>query len=201
MSPLAEATLDAFRQVGDPIADRVAGAFGSPQALKSGDWGAVNASLRRLDRNDSPIPGDLSAVVRDYLGATYRMPRWADAALLARAQELFARHGPWIMVALHCASLPYSYSAAKGVKVLHFTGQLGRSTWRRLLTTAQFVVDVMAPGAFAPEGHALRSAQKVRLVHAAVRHDLAARPGGTRAGVSRSTRRTSRGRSSRSRGW
>src|SRR5262249_52930088 len=107
--------------------------------------------------------------LRAYIEETSRMPRWADGRALARSQEHFTRHGPWIILALHCASLPYCYGAAKGVKALYLTDKFQRTPWRRLLNTAQFLIDVMAIGRFTPDGHGLRSAQKVRLVHAALR--------------------------------
>ena len=164
----SEGALDDWRNVGDPEADRVA-----EEMEERGAWASINRVLHSMQRNDSPAPADLPAPVRAYFEDTLRMPTWADAGALARAQEVFARQGPWIILALHCASLPYSYGAAKGVKVLHFTGKLHRHPRRRLLNTAQFVVDVMSPGSFGPDGHAIRSAQKVRLLHAAVRGQLA----------------------------
>jgi hypothetical protein len=41
---------------------------------------------------------------------------------------------------------------------------------RRVLETTQMVVDVLSPGGLSPSGRGVRAAQKVRLMHAAVRH-------------------------------
>lgn len=158
--------LDRLRSVGDAPADRVA-----EHAEAHGLWPAINRAL-----GDGAATRDLPEPVRAYFEETSRMPRWADSRALARSQEVFALHGPWIILALHCASLPYCYGAAKGVKALSLTDKLRSTPWRRLLNTAQFVVDVMAKGAFTAEGHGVRSAQRVRLVHAALRLRLGRDP-------------------------
>jgi hypothetical protein len=164
-------TLDRLRIAGDPPADRVA-----EDAEARGLWPEVNRALAALDGGDGAAARGLPEPLRAYLDETSRMPRWADRRALARSQEVFALHGPWIILALHCASLPYCYGAAKGVKALYLTDKLRSKPWRRLLNTAQFLVDVMAKGAFAPDRHGVRSAQKVRLVHAALRVRLGRDP-------------------------
>ncbi|MBK8044673.1 MAG: DUF2236 domain-containing protein [Haliscomenobacter sp.] len=40
------------------------------------------------------------------------------------------------------------------------------------METAQFVIDVLSPGGLSPAGKGVRSAQKVRLIHASIRHFL-----------------------------
>jgi len=52
------------------------------------------------------------------------------------------------------------------------TGQLTDRAHHRLMVTSQMVLDVMGPGGLAAGGHGIRSAQKVRLMHAAIRHLL-----------------------------
>ena len=73
-------------------------------------------------------------------------------------------------MALACASLPACYAARKGVQVLHLTARLQTDPVRRIGETAQLTLDAMAPGGLAPGGAGVRDAQKVRLMHAAVRH-------------------------------
>jgi uncharacterized protein (DUF2236 family) len=74
------------------------------------------------------------------------------------------------MMLLCCYSLPSSYAAKKGVQVLHRTAYLAKRPNRRLFETAQFIVDVMSPGGLGPGGRGIRTAQKVRMMHAAIRH-------------------------------
>ena len=70
---------------------------------------------------------------------------------------------------LACYSLPASYAARKGVQVLYRTGYLNNRANHRLFETTQMVMDVMVPGGLNADGRGVRSAQKVRLMHAAVR--------------------------------
>jgi hypothetical protein len=81
-----------------------------------------------------------------------------------------------ILLILVCGSLPTTYAAHKGVKVLKGTGRLLIDPNRRLWETAQMVVNVMGPGGLSRAGRGIRTAQKVRLMHAAIRHLLSSDP-------------------------
>jgi hypothetical protein len=111
--------------------------------------------------------------VRRYLDATDDLPDWAEPETIAAGERFFAEHGPGCVMALACASLPACYAARKGVQVLHLTARLQSDPVRRIGETAQLVLDVMAPGGLSPGGGGVRDAQKVRLMHAAVRHLVA----------------------------
>lgn len=91
-------------------------------------------------------------------------------------QAVFAEHGPEIMLILGCYSLPAAYAAANGVQVLRQTDYLTKMPDRRLIETAQIIVDVMQPGGLKPDGIGARSAEKIRLMHAAIRHLIVHRP-------------------------
>ena len=158
-----DAILDAARLRGDALADATVA-----EVFKAGDTAAVAKLLSQLMRDDQQ-PGNLPAPVLDYLSAS--------AAVLARApgvgsggERVFSEHGPEIMMLLCCYSLPSSYAAKKGVQVLHRTAYLAKRPNRRLFETAQFIVDVLSPGGLGPGGKGVRTAQKVRLMHAAIRH-------------------------------
>lgn len=159
--------LDAMRELGDPPADAVIQDVFARQQID-----AVNQIMRVLVRNDAPPPAELPEPVRIYLDQTDDVPLWADPAKIALGQELFCRYGPQIVLILNCYSLPASYAARKGVQVLHRTTRLQSSAHRRVVETAHMVMDVMRPGGLAPAGTGVRTAQKVRLMHAAVRHLL-----------------------------
>ena len=68
--------------------------------------------------------------------------------------------------------MPECYAAADGVLGVLHTRTLESSPLPRLINTARFVVDVMSPGAMAPEGRGIRSAQWVRWLHAMVRRHV-----------------------------
>lgn len=156
--------LDEARGQGDPIADPVVA-----ELFREGDIEAVNQLMRTLVVDDGLPSERLPAVVRDYLARTAAPPD-IESAQMELAQEVFGVVGPEILAVLGFYSLPADYAAKKGVQVLYRTGRLITNPTRRVFETTQMVVDVMAPGGLGPEGRGLRSAQKVRLMHAAVRH-------------------------------
>lgn len=160
---LTDAILDAARLRGDALADDTVAAV-----FKAGDTAAVARLLSTLMRDDQ-APGHLAPAVAEYLqqtgGSIERGPE-----LAAAGERIFAEHGPEVMMLLCCYSLPSSYAARKGVQVLHRTAYLAKRPNRRLFETAQFIVDVLSPGGLGPGGRGVRTAQKVRLMHAAIRH-------------------------------
>ena len=160
---LTDAILDSARMRGDALADDTVATI-----FRAGDTSAVARLLSTLMRDDT-APPDLAAPVRDYLATTsVSAARSAESA--AAGERIFAEYGPEIMMLLCCYSLPSSYAAKKGVQVLHRTAYLAKRPNRRLFETAQFIVDVMSPGGLGRDGKGVRTAQKVRLMHAAIRH-------------------------------
>lgn len=162
-----DAELDSMRAKGDPHADLVARAV-----YEKGQVDEVNRLLKVLVSNDQPPPRELPTSVRDYFGVPLRLPDWADRRRILEAQRLFARYAPLVTVILNCCSLPGSYLAKKGAVVIHQTGRLSGDPRRRIVETAQLVFDVMRPGGLAATGEGMRTTQKVRLMHGAIRHLL-----------------------------
>lgn len=160
-----DAFLDGMRQVGDPQADAVIAAV-----LDSHGVERVNSVMRSLVRNDDLISEELPPEVRAYLKQSGQLPAWADREAIGRGEQFFDDSWPVIVMLLFCASLPSAYAAAKGAQVLHLTQRMTRHVHRRIFETAQFILDVMAPGGLSGSGHGIRSAQKVRLMHSATRH-------------------------------
>ncbi len=163
---LSDGQLDALRLVGDPLADEAVDAV-----FRTGEVERVNELMRALVRDGAPPPVGLPQEVHDYL-ARDPMPADVDRARIERSEKFFQVWGLQISLSLFCASLPSAYAAAKGVKVLYETARLQTDTRRRIFETGQFVMDVMAPGGLEPAGDGVRSAQRVRLMHAAVRRLL-----------------------------
>lgn len=159
--------LDAFRQVGDPPADQAV-----QEVFATGSVSEVNKLMRTLVRNDMPLPDQLPPSLYNYFDTTDNLPEWADLDAIARSQDFFVRHGLLAIMILGCYSLPVCYAAPKGVKVIYESARLYSDARRRVLETAQLLLDSLAPGGLAPTGAGVRSAQKVRLMHAAVRNLL-----------------------------
>lgn len=160
---LTDTILDAARLRGDVLADATVATI-----FKAGDTPAVARLLAKLMRDDQP-PSDLSAPLMAYFAQTGTVVARAPESVAA-GERIFAEYGPEIMMLLCCYSLPSSYAAKKGVQVLHRTAYLAKRPNRRLFETAQFIVDVLSPGGLGPGGRGIRTAQKVRLMHAAIRH-------------------------------
>lgn len=165
MTRFHDSLLDSKRLVGDPLADDTVRRIFAAGSIRS-----ANELMRSIAENDDVSEMLFPDVMDDYFNATSTLPGWADAGKIALGQELFCRFGPQAVLVLHCASLPECYAAAKGVKVLAATTRLSNDTQRRIVETAQMVVDVMAPGGLAAKGKGIIDAQRVRLMHAAIRH-------------------------------
>jgi len=162
-----------MRQIGDPLADAVVENLFSSSSIDS-----VNGLLRNLVLNEFPEPASLPPIVADYLKQLDQLPEWADSARIAAGQQIFFKYGPRLILILYCYALPFCYVGRNGVQVLALTGRLGSNSTRRIVETAQLLVDVMSQdGLTGPAGRGRRTIQKVRLMHAAVRHLINRYPG------------------------
>lgn len=157
--------MDEMRTKMDPLADAVI-----ERLFTEGKVDAVNHLMRTLVENDDLPSARLPPYVREYLArAQASVPR-LDQDKLRQGQELFELFGPEVMMVLGFYSLPAAYAARKGVQVLYRTGFLQKRPIRRVFETAQMVVDVMTEGGMEPDGRGVRTTQKVRLMHAAIRY-------------------------------
>jgi len=167
----SETLLEEMRQVGDPQADAVVAAV-----IDRHDVERVNEMMASIVRNDELVPADMPAIVRDYLDQPGWLPEWADRDLIRHGERFFNLHWPNIVTLLFCASLPSAYAAHRGAQVLFLTKRMTGQVHRRIFETAQFILDVMAPGGLDPAGNGIRAAQKVRLLHASIRHLILHKP-------------------------
>jgi uncharacterized protein (DUF2236 family) len=159
------AFLDELRRAGDPSADAVIQELARTHQVR-----AVSAVLRHLVDNDQPVPEELPPAIGRWLQESGDVPSWADHDRLERGCAVVVEHGPQVCVALATASLVYCYAGYPGVKVLAFSNRLDHDAYRRVGETAQFVLAVTAPGSLHQGGRGVRKIQKVRLLHAAIRH-------------------------------
>lgn len=174
--------LNQQRLIGDPLADTVIAAI-MTQGLK----GEFDQLFRQLIHNNSydtlasqNFPGfrpALIEIVKPYFAASRQMPPGLGEPFeLNTAADQFADQLVPILLALHCKSLPLGYICANGAKVLHQAGRMVvhdqslKPFTRRLLETAQFVNNLLDKNGFEPDGKAIISVQKVRLMHAAIRY-------------------------------
>lgn len=156
--------LDALRTQTDPLADAaVAEHFARMQGAPAGHV------VQALARHGRLPEGERTPAVVAFLDAPVTLPTWYDERQEVAAQEFFAEWGLHVFAALYFGSLPSAYAAARGVQVLHLTARLQTDARRRLNETAQFHLDVLAPGAPVHRSRAVASIRHVRLMHAAVR--------------------------------
>lgn len=157
--------LDRLRLCGDQPTDDILAPL-----VRTGDIRNLNGVLAGLTHNSQPVPDDLPADLKRWLQEQGTLPAWADKQRLDRAAQFFVTHGPVICLILGTASLVELYACVKGVQVLAFTGRLWRNPYRRIGQTVQFLLDVMDPKGLGADGRGIRSIQKVRLMHAAIRN-------------------------------
>jgi hypothetical protein len=177
--------LDALRALGDEPADDAIAYWHREHGAKS---------LPRLAEHlvGSDFPSEIDDLLQvlsaghEACGATLdprrRGPEGAcSPGDLRVAQRIFEEHGLKILLILASYALPSAYAAQHGVRVLHSdhgsTGYFVRDLSRRLIETAQFVIDIFADGGMRIEpgtscgdqGNAIRTLLRVRLLHAVVR--------------------------------
>lgn len=163
--------LDPKRQIADPLADQVV----ADLVAKNGKQ-AAKALFDELTRNvDLPLEGKYPEVDA-FLQSTAELPDWVEPDKLKLANRFFTDHGPKLLIILYHKSLPTLYLDANGAKVLVQTGRLAhdgkaRNVFaRRVAETGQFLLNVMQNNALNENGVGIKAAQKIRLIHASVRH-------------------------------
>jgi len=157
--------LDGMRRVADRPADDVVCRYFEETA------GAGPHQLFRQLTVSADLPREeCSPAVLAYLDEDPPLPNWADPERMRAGEEFFGRWGLYVPLVLICSSLPECYGAAKGVQVLHLTARLATDTRRRIVETAQMVLDVMAPGGMQVGAPGYRTVRRVRLMHAGVRY-------------------------------
>lgn len=145
----------------------------------SDDFASLRNLFKKLDSNDDMAgSNDLPEAVINYFNSNNDLPEWADKEKIKIAQEIFAKYGPEVSLILNYKALPLCYACRNGAKVLATTGRLGSNgedttkMMRRLLETAQMVVNVMMEGGLEENGAGIITVKKVRLYHAAIRYFL-----------------------------
>lgn len=122
-----------------------------------------------------PSPeGPRDSEVDSFLAAHSALPDWADPKLIEQGQDLFFRYGTQIITLLFFHALPEGYACERPARLLAYTRQMSDhdAILKRILRTAQFLIDVMTPGSLEAGGVGIRSAVNLRLTHSIVRTRL-----------------------------
>ena len=160
-----DSRLDAMKAEGDPLADSTVAII-----FAKGDRDLVNAVMPALHAPGA-WPANTPPELQSYLASSQKLPEWADQATLTRAYEYMTTHGVRYNMVLLFLSLPILNAwKTGGAQTLAMTGQLSQRFARRLSETLRFVRAVIKEQALGPEGEGIRTTQKVRLMHATIRH-------------------------------
>ena len=112
--------------------------------------------------------------------STWRRPRpppaWVDWEEMEKARLFFIDNNVHISTALSFASMPACYVVPHVAKLLQRTHSLEYPS-KRMAETGQFTVYLMQPDAFEAGSRFIPAAQKVRLLHASIRHHLSREDG------------------------
>ncbi|MDJ0382728.1 oxygenase MpaB family protein [Streptomyces sp. G-G2] len=158
--------LDALREQGDPLADETVAAM-----FRRGEVGDLNTLMRFFSTTGDPLPGRLPAAAAAYFEATAMPPAWVDWDVMERARLFFMDNAAHINTGLSFAAMPVTYAVPRMSRLLASTHSLSYPS-RRMANTGQFVTYLMRTNSFAEGSTFIPAAQKVRLLHAAVRHHL-----------------------------
>ncbi|MBD9722494.1 oxygenase MpaB family protein [Streptomyces caniscabiei] len=161
-----DASMDALRRSGDVLADAVVA-----ELFERGEVGKFNTLMRYVSTAGAPLPDGLPDVAREYLQATSVPPAWVDWTEMEKARLFFIDNNVHISTALSFASMPACYVVPHVAKLLSATHGLSYPS-KRMAETGQFTVYLMQPDAFEAGSRFLPAAQKVRLLHASIRHHL-----------------------------
>lgn len=161
-----EASMDALRRSGDELADATVAAL-----FERGEVGTFNSLMRYVSTVDAPLPDGLPDVAREYLESTRVPPAWVDWSEMEKARLFFIDNNVHISTALSFAAMPACYLVPHVAKLLSTTHGLNYPS-TRMAETGQFTVYLMRPDAFEAGSRFIPAAQKVRLLHASIRHHL-----------------------------
>ncbi|GAA2433153.1 oxygenase MpaB family protein [Streptomyces glaucus] len=161
-----EASMNALRRAGDELADAVVATLFEREEVDK-----FNTLMRHVSTAGSPLPDGLPDVAREYLQATSVPPAWVDWEEMEKARLFFIDNNVHISTALSFAAMPACYVVPHVAKLLSTTHGLNYPS-KRMAETGQFTVYLMQPDAFEAGSRFIPAAQKVRLLHASIRHHL-----------------------------
>ena len=159
-----DAFLDSLRRQGDPQADEAVA-----RLIADGGTQAVGPIFRMLQANDTPLPADAPQPLKDFMAASAGLPPDIDRTRLTRGCAVFLRNALPSVVVLLASSLPRGYAAPCLCEILSISRDLESHPFERLMGVVQLLVNISTPDAFEPDGRAIVTAQKLRLLHAGVR--------------------------------
>ncbi|MGY3333998.1 hypothetical protein ACVW0K_000097 [Streptomyces filamentosus] len=143
--------------------------------LDRGHVPAINTAWASWVNNDDPLPSSLPAEFAAYLGRVNVLPDWADPVKLARAADFNRRRDTYLFMLYGLGSGIMSTVIPREAKSVYWSAG-GADMQDRAAKTFTFGYDLAELNAFEPSGQFVVTANKTRVVHAAVRHLLPQSP-------------------------
>ncbi|WP_439379037.1 oxygenase MpaB family protein [Amycolatopsis lexingtonensis] len=139
--------------------------------LDTGQVPAVNTALKSWVNNSDALPAGLPTDLAGYLQRVNGLPSWADPAKLRRAADFNRRKDTYLFMLYGLGSGIMSTVIPREAKSVYWSAG-GANMQDRAAKTFTFGYDLSDLNAFEPTGQFVVTANKTRLVHAAVRHLL-----------------------------
>ncbi len=139
--------------------------------LDNGQVPAVNTAMRSWVNNNDPLPAGLPTDLAAYLQRVNKLPAWADPAKLRLAADFNRRKDTYLFMLYGLGSGIMSTVIPREAKAVYWSAG-GADMQDRAAKTFTFGYDLSDLNAFEPGGQFTVTANKTRLVHAAVRHLL-----------------------------
>ena len=141
------------------------------------EGGASGSALlfRHVTSNDAELPPGSPEALVSFFASTRALPPDIDTTRTSRGEQVWLRNAFPAALVLLAKSLPEGYAAKSFGEVLSVSADLERHPYRRLLGVLQMVVNVATPGGFTAKGKTITTAQKMRLLHAAIRSHVLTR--------------------------
>ncbi|GGZ35317.1 oxygenase MpaB family protein [Streptomyces poonensis] len=143
--------------------------------LDNGQVPSVNTAMKGWVNNGDPLPSGLPADLVAHLRQVNRLPSWADPAKLRRAADFNRRRDTYLFMLYGLGSGIMSTVIPREARSVYWSAG-GADMQDRAAKTFTFGYDLSQLRAFEPTGQFVVTANKTRLVHAAVRHLLPQSP-------------------------
>lgn len=143
--------------------------------LDNGQAPAVNSAWASWVNNGDALPSGLPGNVTAYLQTVNKLPSWANQAKLDLAADFNRRKDTYLFMLYGLGSGIMSTVIPREARSVYWSAG-GANMQDRAAKTFTFGYDLSQLGAFKPTGQFVVTANKTRMVHAAVRHLLPQSP-------------------------
>lgn len=157
--------LDTLRSQGDSLADEHL-----QKLLADNEIANIRKVFAEMDSNNEVPPASTFPELSEFFSSTNNLPSTIDTKCIDRGEMVFQKNAFTAALVLLTKSLPEGYAAPNLSIILNLSGNLRTHPYKRLLSTLQTVVNVSTFHGFQPHGRAVITAQKLRLLHAGIRH-------------------------------